>query len=218
MTSLQSIDLVCPVCDTHFHSRTVVSTNSFGGKRTDFHERAAGAQPLPFLVHSCPGCGYTGVERGFAEGTEVTPELRAQVLTVLTPMVAAHRLETASDRYDAAAKVVEWQGEHPRHVADLLLRAAWCCVDDGDHEGERFYRRAAAQKFEDALVHPTGVPRNERAVLTYLIGELWRRAGDQAQAEAWLSRVESEIDDPSEQQWVLDIAHQQRHAPQEWFQ
>ena len=40
MTSLQPIDLVCPVCDNHFRSQSVVSTNSFGGKRTDFHERA----------------------------------------------------------------------------------------------------------------------------------------------------------------------------------
>ena len=53
MTTLQQIELQCPVCETRFRSQAVVSTNSFGGKRTDFHERAAGTQPLPYLVHTC---------------------------------------------------------------------------------------------------------------------------------------------------------------------
>src|SRR6185312_16823583 len=39
MTTLQQIESQCPICETHFRSQSVVSTNSFGGKRTDFHER-----------------------------------------------------------------------------------------------------------------------------------------------------------------------------------
>src|SRR3712207_7300448 len=35
MTTLQQIELSCPVCETRFRSQAVVSTNSFGGKRTD---------------------------------------------------------------------------------------------------------------------------------------------------------------------------------------
>ncbi len=217
MTSLQPIDLVCPVCDNHFRSQSVLATNSFGGKRTDFHERAAGAQPLPYLVHCCSACGYSGVAQSFAEGTEVTPQVREKVLTVLTPRAAERGLDAASERYEAAAQVAEWKGEHPRHIADLLLRAAWCCVDDHDHEGERFFRRAAAVRFEDALGMPGTVPASERAVLTYLIGELWRRIGDPRGAADWFARVEAEIIDPDEQQWVLDVARQQRDAPQDWF-
>ena len=67
MTTLQQIELQCPVCETRFRSQAVVSTNSFGGKRTDFNERAAGTQPLPYLVHTCNRCGYTGAERDFTE-------------------------------------------------------------------------------------------------------------------------------------------------------
>ena len=217
MTNLQPIDLVCPVCDNHFTSQTVISTNSFGGKRTDFHERAAGAQPLPHLVHSCTACGYSGVAQHFVEGTEVSPHVRSQVLTVLTPRVASGQMDSASERYEAAARVAEWKAEHPRHVADLLLRAAWCCVDDSDHEGERYYRREAALRFEEALTLPGTVPELERAVLTYLIGELWRRVGDVTLAAVWFARVESEIIDPGNQQWVTVAARQQRDAPQEWF-
>ena len=62
-----------------------------------------------------------------------------------------------------------------------------------------------------------GVAREERAVLTYLVGELWRRVGDTRQATTWFNRVPAEITDLSTQQWVLDAARQQRDCPREWF-
>src|SRR5688572_32444583 len=135
MTTLQQIDLRCPICDTAFRSQAVVSTNSFGGKRTDFHERAAGTQPLPFLIHMCNRCGFSGAERDFTEESEVSPVLKEHVWNELAPAIATGAV-AGSEKYEAAAKVAEWQGMESRHVADLLLRAAWCCVDEGDVEAE----------------------------------------------------------------------------------
>lgn len=216
MTTLQQIELRCPVCDTRFRSQAVVSTNSFGGKRTDFHERAAGTQPLPYLIHTCNRCGYSGAERDFGEEAEVTPVLREHVWNELAPAVSATAL-SGSEKYELAARVAEWQSLEPRHIADLLLRAAWCCVDEGDIEAERFFRRKAAWMFEQALETFDGVTRDERAVLTYLVGELWRRVGDDARASAWFERVAAEVVESSTQQWVIDAARQQRDCPREWF-
>ena len=199
MTTLQQIDLRCPICDTRFRSQSVVSTNSFGGKRTDFHERAAGTQPLPFLVHMCNRCGYTGSERDFSEEADVSTTLKEHVWNELAPTLACGAV-TGSEKYEAAAKVAEWQAMDPRHVADLLLRAAWCCVDEGDIEAERFFRRKAADAFEGALATYDGVAREERAVLTYLVGELWRRVGDLRQAARWFDRVAAEVNDAHCQQ------------------
>lgn len=216
MTTLQQIELRCPICETRFRSQSVVSTNSFGGKRTDFHERAAGTQPLPYLVHMCGRCGYSGAERDFTEEADVTPTLREHVWNELTPALSPGAV-CGSEKYEAAAKVAEWQSMEPRHVADLLLRAAWCCVDEGDIEAERYYRRKAAWAFERALDSYDGVPRDERAVLTYLVGELWRRVGDGRKASYWFNRVTNEVMDAGTQQWVLDAARQQRDCPREWF-
>lgn len=216
MTSLQQIELQCPVCETRFRSQAVASTNSFGGKHTDFHERAAGIQPLPYLVHTCTRCGYTGAERDYTEDAEVTPVLREHVWSELAPIIGKSPL-TGSEKYEAAAKVAEWQGLEPRHVADLLLRASWCCVDEGDVEAERFFRRKAAWDFTKALENWDGVACEERAVLTYLVGELWRRVGDIGTARGWFDRVPAEVVDTATQQWVLDAARQQRDAPREWF-
>ena len=119
MTTLNHIDLACPICSTGFRSQSVVHTNAFGGKRTDFHERAAGMQPLPFFVHLCTTCGFAGVERDFHEEMQLEEETRERVLFELAP-VLARELPTGSLKYEHAARVAEWQGAGPRYLA--LLR------------------------------------------------------------------------------------------------
>ena len=57
----------------------------------------------------------------------------------------------------------------------------------------------------------------ERAVLTYLVGELWRRIGDVQQAREWFDKVSDEIVDSEAQHWILAASEQQRTDPQEWF-
>ncbi len=217
MTTLNLIDLTCPVCENAFRSQTVVATNAFGGKRTDFHERAAGMQPLPYFVHMCTHCGYAGVERDFSDEVDLGERLRDRVRGELARSLQ-QELPSGSLKYDHAAKVAEWQGNEPRYLADLYLRAAWCCVDERDTEAERYFRRKAAARFAEALDTFDGVAIEERAVLTYLIGELWRRIGDDAQAREWFDRVPDEVTEPMAQAWVLEVAQQQRKSPREWFQ
>jgi uncharacterized protein (DUF2225 family) len=216
MTTLQQIELCCPVCDTRFRSQAVVSTNSFGGKRTDFHERAAGTQPLPYLVHTCDRCGYSGLEQDFGERASAGPLLREHVWSELAPCLGCGPV-VGSEKYEAAAKVAAWQSAGARRVADLLLRAAWCCVDEDDVEAERYFRRKAAWAFEDALAGYDDVAHSERAVITYLIGELWRRVGDVAVAVVWFDRVPAEVTDQVRQAWLPELARQQRDHPREWF-
>jgi len=216
MTTLHLIELTCPVCDTLFRSQTVVATNAFGGKRTDFHERAAGMQPLPYFVHLCTHCGYAGVQRDFGEDAHPDDLLRGLVWSELAPALTS-QLPSGSLKYEHAAKVAEWQESDPRYLADLYLRAAGCCVDESDTEAERYFRRKAAWRFADALEAFDGVPMEERAVITYLIGELWRRIGDDAQAQQWFERVADEVTEPMVQSWVLEAADQQRTEPREWF-
>ena len=57
MTTLRQIVLSCPVSGNNFQSQAVATTNAFGGKRTDFHEKAAGIQPLAFSFFLRNGLG-----------------------------------------------------------------------------------------------------------------------------------------------------------------
>jgi len=88
---------------------------------------------------------------------------------------------------------------------------------DGDVEAERYYRRHAVRRLEEALAAFDYISRDERAAYTYLVGELWRRIGDTARAASWFDRVPREITKPAGQQWVLFAAKQQQESPREWF-
>ena len=216
MTTLRTIELQCPACETQFHSQAAAPTSyRFGAKETDFREPAFAAQALAYQVHTCTHCGYSGDEHHFAPGAAIPASVVDHVLADLTPPLDATLV--GSEKHDAAAKVAKWQGAEPRHVADLLLRAAWCCIDEGDEEAERYYRRLAAWKFEEALEAFHGVAAEDRAVIVYLVGELWRRVGDDVKSAAWFDRVTHEVTDAAAQQWIVDAAQQQKSEPRERF-
>ena len=215
-TTLGEIQLQCPLCGSRFRCDTVISTDSFGGRRTDFHELSSGIQPLPFLVYVCYKCSYTGMKHAFAEDTEITSTTRERVSDGV--VVIKNRKDLpGSEKYELAAKIAEWQEVQTRYIADLLLKAAWCCVEENDLEAERFFRRKAARMYEQAIKKWDGVKSQDRAVLSYLVGELWRRIGDKQQAEVWFDRVPEEVVYLESQQWVVDLAHQQQHSPKELF-
>lgn len=213
--ALCDADLRCPVCGHSFRSPTAVTTSSFASRRTDFNARTAGTEPRSHIMQCCMRCGYSGPRRDFAIDPRMSAELRAYVLCDL-PRKVKRGSATTSEKYEAAAEVAERRRMDVRYVGDLFLRAAWSCVDEKDSEAERFFRRKAARKFEQALRGVAGVSPLERAMLTYLVGELWRRVGDRRLAGEWFTRVASEVVDPRVQRWVIDAARQQRDCPHEW--
>ena len=215
MTTLKPIALTCPICDNRFGSSAVLQRGSAWRKRTDFQEPSSGRTTLPYLVHMCPKCGYSAAAEDFEE-PRVDGAVRDHVWSELTPLLGARPL-TGSEKLEFAAKVALWQGEDVRRIAELYLYAAWCCVDEGDVEAERYFQRFAARAYEEALASYDGVEPDDRAVITYLVGELWRRIGDEKTARAWFDHVPVEITKPTGQEWILAAARVQRDAPKEWF-
>ena len=215
MTVLETIRLTCPVCGTDVVSTKALTTPRSVRKRTDFHECAPGTPSLPYLVHMCFRCGYAGKEEEFTTDA-VTIAVRQHVWEELAPN-AFQWAQTGSAKYEAAARIAIWQGAEARSVGDLFLRAAWCCVDEGDIEAERYFRRLAAWEYQGSLESHDSVARDDRAVLTFLVGELWRRIGDERLAREWFSRVGDELTNRSAQRWIVDAARQQRDDPREWF-
>jgi uncharacterized protein (DUF2225 family) len=216
MPALTTIVLTCPSCGIEFHSEALDAYELPDRKHTDFHMQAAGIQPLPYGVHLCVRCGFAGSEVAFTDPEEVSSEVRRHLWDEVTPRISVME-PSASDKYDCAAKVASWAGAPAHVVGDLWLRAAWCCVDEQDVEAERYYRRLAAARFAESLAGYDDVPRAERAVVTYLVGELWRRIGDRARANAWFNRVAQEITEPRDQRWIIELARQQRDDPREWI-
>ena len=223
MTFLQEITLRYPVCATRFESLAANLTKQLGGCRSDFREEGVGRFALPYLVHVCVSCGYAGQSDQFDDSIDITPELRARIYSelssrMLAPTTTARPMPlTGSEKYEAAAKIAEWQHADVRLVAELWLRAAWCCDDENDTEAERYFRRKAAWAFNEALESYDSIPASERATITYLIGELWRRIGDDEQANQWFDRVPDEIVDFKAQEYILAVTRRQAEEPGEWL-
>jgi predicted RNA-binding Zn-ribbon protein involved in translation (DUF1610 family) len=87
MTRLRKKTVTCPNCGMPVGMHIVRSTNTLGGRATDFRPVALGGQPVAQLVHTCPSCGLTGEEQAFAE--EVDDRLRELIAENLTPLVRA---------------------------------------------------------------------------------------------------------------------------------
>jgi uncharacterized protein len=215
-TTLTTIELSCPVCHTRFVSRAARVAGAVRARRTDFHEQSWDAPFVPHLVHACRRCGYAGLEAEFSADATIDPRVVERVWEELAPRIGPNEL-TGSEKYEFAARIASWQGAESRQIGDLWLRAAWCCVEERDSEAERYYRRFAVRAFEDALATYDGIARDERAVTTYLVGELWRRIGDQRTAAAWFDRVADEVTIPRAQRWIVDAALRQKTSPREWF-
>jgi len=208
MSTLRLIELTCPICATSFES--VAPT--YSASEVPIFSPASAVDELaalPFFVHVCRRCGYTGGIPDFANDVEVTEALRQCVWSQLAPKLgAAVRLPwmaltlPGSEKYEAAARVAYWRGLDAPIVADLWMRAAWCCQEENDHEAERYYALQAAWCLSDAMNFFEGIAEEERAEVAYRVGELWRWVGDQKRASAWFEQVATEAINPESQLFV----------------
>jgi uncharacterized protein len=208
MTTPIEISLTCPACGTEFRSTSLMSTNHVG-RRTDFHLITAGLPPLPFLIHTCTSCGYTDYPEGFEDHKHFPPELAQRIRNEFGPLVQ-DGLPDGGTRYGFAAKIAEWRGAVAGVIADIYLCAAWCCVDEGQKESETIYRRLAIEHFKGALENRDALPPEERLIIVYMVGELYRRVGDLPCAHDWFDRVISEGEESAP---IVRLAQRQREDP-----
>lgn len=215
----KELTLVCPNCEHKFGTRGVLGAAPVRQRTTDFHDRYnTGESLLPHLIHLCDRCGFCGTEDQYAETGDVGFKLARQhfIAERLSPNLPWVR-EYLVDRYEHALQVLQF-GEHtPVGIADLALRGAWAAVEERDRESERYFRRIAVDNYILALQHFDMIDPAMRAQITYLIGELWRRLGEDALASQWYDSVENAVLDINDQQWVVSLAAQQRKNPQEYL-
>ncbi len=212
MTTLREVRFTCPVDGEVFEDSVIMSTNQMG-MHTDFKPVVGGLFPFPFYVHACPKCGFAGSEEDFAASYD--GDFKKWALSELSGELSGRELYGGL-KYVLAARCAGRLGRPLREVADLYLRGAWCAQEEEEPDIERRCRMEAAAQFEKAL-ESGSLEEAERATITYLVGELHRRLGNDGEAAAWFDRVEGEIMNPKEQAWVVRAAGMQRENPVEVF-
>ncbi len=194
------------------------------GSSTDLRPIAGGSDPMYMIIHTCPSCGYTGYHDAF-KLKRLDPTLKEHIREQITPLLKDLRelpeppqyVFAAPERqYEFAAWIGQWKGDPLQSIGDLYLRAAWCCNDSKDPRKERFYRLKSLEYFEQAM-ELKEISTSEIGVYAYLIGELHRRVGEVGAAETWFDRVAQATNGDLKQQWLVELAIQQKTDPKEFI-
>lgn len=203
----------CPLCGAPVTVNIVGSTNQFG-QDSDLRPRRMGMDPLHIAVGHCPDCGYVDYSERFVNAQQpMTADIQSRIRAVIAPRPVGGGLATGAS-YATMAKIAGIRGESSSRVANLYLRAAWCSADSRRIEEEKHYRQQAIAHFESALVDGA-VEEQQRPFITYLVGELYRRTGDQERATEWFNKVIALSEDDPELGRVRELARRQRDEPRD---
>ncbi len=220
MKSLHAEICACPLCEARFPVETSGSSGSYAAD-SDFRPRFWGQDPIETFVHACPECGFAGYADDFLEG--LTEGVIRKIRKFLTPRTRdLTKPNGAYFKYEFLALIYEWQDRASIEVGDSFLKASWVARSSGNREKERLYQREAVRRFEEALEVGECGRQEERAVISYLVGDLHRRLNRRRRAETWYQRAREEYvllgqtvqDDMS---WLGDQIRRQLEAPTDTF-
>ena len=172
MTMTYKTNVECPVCNTNFTGYKFATTSVFG-RYTDFREIHSGYDPREEMIATCPTCGFTDYSSNFDKHPAITGDLRDFIEFELTPFI--EKQQPVSLKFEFLALLDEYRGKDVMVIADSYLRAAWASQNVNT---EKSYRRIAIRFFKRAI-EEGDLPSEEALTVTYLIGELYRRIGNQ---------------------------------------
>lgn len=188
-------EVVCPVCDSKFSVKAVKSRHvRIESRDSDFMIRYKDPNPLFYDIWLCIRCGYAAQSSRFGEisGTE-----RENILKNITKkwnrsreIPYTYTVDTAIELYQLALLTSMVKEDKDSDMAHLCLKLAWLFRIKGDTENESRYITHALNQFLKAYENEKlPVAGLDEPSLMYLIGELYRRTGDNSNALKWFSRV-----------------------------
>lgn len=215
----KTTEAVCPLDGTKFPAVEVTATNQWGGVDADFCAHAIKTTPLESYVWACPGCGFAGRKKDFGEelSAELKQALRSELKPPVPLRKGMKQPEIPGHaKYDLLAQVLAVRKAPRSDVGRAWLHASWSArqqgavyLDDFDEwEALRssyglqqtpmqlgkknrtdFELEAGAKLAKDieAKRHATGT---NRLLARYLAAYLFRKHGENAEAERWLAEVE----------------------------
>ncbi len=135
-----SVPVVCPVCDHAFEATRLDTSDTRGGMDRDLFQRALIAQPVYYLIATCPRCYYSDYVDDFHGSAKVDAGLKKSILverslrpvTAITPKMRQEEIP-ATTRYALAAAVFRLRRGSAESQGWLLLRWAWVVREEGSY-------------------------------------------------------------------------------------
>ncbi|WP_018758921.1 DUF2225 domain-containing protein [Paenibacillus terrigena] len=209
---LYQIKVNCIFCEMEYRtSRVRQSLKKPYKTDSDFCSHYKEANPDFYVVRVCPNCGYASTENGTEKLTDKQRKAFAEQIQprwVQREYGGERTWEKALETYQLALLCAQTIQDSERLIASLLQHIAWLYRYQENIEQEQRFLKFSLE----AYIHVyelDGVGANN-ARLLYLIGELYRRVGNNHEAVKWFSRVindknivDSAMIHASREQWKL---------------
>ncbi len=206
-TKYKNENFVCPCCGKEFETK-IVTMITHEGQDSDFLPHFVGGNPLPFYLAKCSQCNFIAYPEDYApEKTHKNDITPSQIKKILN-LPLTKKIPEDAQRFFIAGKIYEELKRNPYFTANLYLRGAWCCRLIDNRKAEIELQQLAIRFFKVALEKSTISNPDTVSVVTYLVGELYRRLEDRKSAREWFEATVETIIDP-EQQWLLELTQKQ---------
>lgn len=186
--------VICPVCDSHFKTKTVKSKSPrVVSKDSDFFMRYSVANPYFYDVWICNSCGYAAMKSDFEKLKLHKKDL---VLSNVTPKWKPREYpdildeKLAIERYKLALLNAVLINLPDSTKAMISLKIAWMNRLLENSDQEKLFLKQALEGFNDAYMKEIfPIYGLQRDSLMYLLGELNRRLGNNQDALLWYSKT-----------------------------
>jgi tetratricopeptide (TPR) repeat protein len=212
-------EVVCPVDGEKFAVVEVTATNQWGGVDADFCAHAIKTTPLESYVWACPACGFAGRKKDFEtalpegerlalkSGLKPRMELRRGMKQAEIP---------GHVKYDLLAQVARIRNQPRSDVGRAWLHASWSARQQGavylsdfdewealrtsyglnqtpmqlGKKNRTDFELDVAGRLEKDLAAKRFAAGANRVLARYLAAYLFRKHGENAEAERWLAELE----------------------------
>lgn len=191
----------CPICGKQTKIKAVKSNAPrIRSKDSDFMIYYDVINPMLYEIQYCKVCGYAGLSGYF---NSVTDGQRKTVLTKITAnwkskeYPEVYDIDTAIEQHKLALLCAVVKDSRYSEKAIICLKISWLYRLKEDREQEQTFQKQALQGLELAYQNePFPIYGLDKYSTLYLIGELYRRIGDNSKATRYFGMVIADIKAP----------------------
>ena len=194
MSSLYDKELVCPVCNRKTKLKFVKSSViRLEKKDSDFMTYYRGINPMFYEVLFCNECGYANLGDNFNKISERSIESIYKNISLVwkkTNFPEEYDIDIAIQLHKLALLNAVVKEDKSSVKALICLKLSWLYRLSGDNENEKRFQEQTLQGFLDAYNDESfPIAGLDQFSLPYLIGELYRRLGEEDKALRYFSDV-----------------------------
>ena len=205
-------EVVCPICNFKFNAKAVkASSYRVGKKSSDLFTDYTLVNPYFYDVWVCNSCGYSAMKSDFEKiKSHQAEEIHKRITTKWNGKTYPdiYDVDVAIERYKLALLNTLVMDGNSSRKAYNCLKLAWMYRIKEDKEKEQAFLGQALEGFNKAYFEENfPIYGMDKFTTMYLIGELFRRIGDNDNAMKWFSQV---ITTPNVNSKVKEMAKDQK--------